>query len=39
LARTIFKLIKANLGKEAYEKDPGFAIPEKIQVAIFLAGW
>lgn len=39
LAKIIYKLIRFNMGGKAYKNDPAFAVPEKIQAAIFIAGW
>ncbi len=39
LAKIIYRLIRFNMGEKSYKHDPGFAIPEKIQAAIFIAGW
>ncbi|PID83390.1 hypothetical protein CSB11_01190 [Candidatus Campbellbacteria bacterium] len=39
LAKIIYRLIRFNMGEKAYKNDPAFAIPEKIQAAIFVTGW
>lgn len=39
LAKVIYRLIRFNMGEKAYKNDPAFAIPEKIQAAIFITGW
>lgn len=39
LARSIAKIIRWNMGRKAYENDPAYAVPEKVQAAIFIAGW
>jgi len=39
LAKSIAKIIRWNMGAKAFTNDPAYAIPEKVQAAIFIAGW